>query len=333
MTIVRVHPHFDPTYYGFFWEGFRRLGYRPVLDATGFPAADTPGFYDFKDTFAALVDTPSGRRRLVISADDKADLRPAALEWADRVGKVNLLPGATEPYGDRLVAVGPTFGVRAWGPTGSLGTAATAWRRSPTSLRRQRRNRTYRDQMRRRVPEASYRPTVSDPDFLFFTAWPWTRHAEVNPPRAEFIRACQRQTGAEFVGGFAPRRRGNPEEFAGLYAPGKYPLDHYLQLVGRSAVAFNNPAVHGCLGWKLGEFLGMGKAIISLPLGRELPEELEDGVNVVLVDGSAAALDEAIGKVRADASHRRLLEQGARAYYERWLLPEVLMSRLLEGWR
>ena len=51
------------------------------------------------------------------------------------------------------------------------------------------------------------------------------------------------------------------------------------------------------------------------------------------VDGSAAALDEAIGKVRADASHRRLLEQGARAYYERWLLPEVLMSRLLEGWR
>ena len=42
----------------------------------------------------------------------------------------------------------------------------------------------------------------------------------------------------------------------------------------RSAVVFNCPAVHGCLGWKLGEYLTLRKAIISTDLGRRLPAPL-----------------------------------------------------------
>ena len=64
-------------------------------------------------------------------------------------------------------------------------------------------------------------------------------------------------------------------------------------------MAFNNPAVHGCLGWKLGELLAMGKAIVSLPIERTLPSPLERGVHMHVVNGSAGALDDAIARMCA----------------------------------
>lgn len=333
MIRVTVHPSFDPGYYGFYWEGLRRLGTGIRLSAEGFPDADDSGFFDAKDTFALTVETGVGTKRLYISADDHADLRARVLDWADRLGKVNLAPAAVPSVdGCDVVAIGPSFGIRAWSWPTALHLARTVHRETPAPLRDRRQVRQFIDQRRRRVPEDRYRPMASDPDFVFFAAWPWVRHPEVNPPRAEFIRACHRQSDLHFEGGFAPRRRGNPEAYEGLYATKRYPLRRYLDLMGRSAVAFNNPAVHGCLGWKLGEFLALGKAVISLPLGRHLPTPLEHGVHVHYVDGSPASLDDALDRLRNDLPYRQRLETAARAYYDDWLRPEVVMGRLLDGW-
>ena len=127
---------------------------------------------------------------------------------------------------------------------------------------------------------------------MFFTAWPWAKHGDVNPPRIRFIEACRRAPGLTFEGGFVPRRRNDVPEVLPYTATSAHSLPEYLAKVGRSAVAFNNPAVHGCLGWKLGEFLAMGKAIVSLPLDRVLPAPLEHGVHLHVVDGSPESLDE-----------------------------------------
>lgn len=333
MIRVAVHPSFDPGYYGFYWEGLRRLGADIRLSAEGFPDADDSGFFDAKDTFAMRVETGVGTNRLYISADDHADLRRPALDWADRLGKVNL-PPEDDPAGagHDIVAIGPSFGIRAWPLPTALRLARTAHRVAPAALRNRRQVRQFVDQGRRRLPEDRYQPTASDQDFIFFAAWPWVRHPEVNPPRAEFIRACHRQPDLHFEGGFAPRRRGNPEAYEGLYATKRYPLRRYLDLMGRSAVAFNNPAVHGCLGWKLGEFLALGKAIISLPLERRLPAPLEHGVHMHYVDGTPESLDDALDRLRYDLTYRRELESAARGYYDDWLRPEVVMGRLLDGW-
>ena len=242
-----------------------------------------------------LVDTAGRPRRLFISADDRAAVRGPELDWADRLGKVNL-PLETGPEAGDRAGRRPRPQLRRsfmgssrepqHGVADTTGDAGRAGHR--------RRSRLFVDQYRNRLPERSYRPAPSDPDFVFFAAWPWTKHPEVNPPRADFIRACQRQPALRFEGGFVPRRRGNPTELDGLYAPKRYPLQEYVDLLGRSAVAFNNPAVHGCLGWKLGEFLALGKAIVTLPMERRLPAPLEHGVHVHVVDGSSEALDDAI---------------------------------------
>jgi glycosyltransferase involved in cell wall biosynthesis len=105
-------------------------------------------------------------------------------------------------------------------------------------------------------------------------------------------------------------------------------MQEYLVNIGRSAVAFNNPAVHGCLGWKLGEFLALGKAIISLPLERALPAPLEHGVHLHVVDGSPESLDDALARIRTDHVYRRGLESNARRWYDEHLAPPRVAQRL-----
>lgn len=326
---VHVHPYFDPYYYGFYWEGLRRLGAEITLGCDGFPPPDDDGFYAPKDTFAMLVETSQGTNRVYISADDHGDVAESALTWADRFGTVNLDPANAHVFDERVLALGPSFGVRAWSPVEAAHTCWEARRTTPEPLRGRRRDKMFIDQYRKRLPEATYDRGRSEPDFVFFTAWPWTKHPDVNPPRARFIEACHRSPGLDFEGGFAPRRRDNPAEFDGLYAPKRYPLVEYMQLIRRSALAFSNPAVHGCVGWKLGEFLALGKAIVTVPIDNVLPEPLEHGVNVHIVDGSAEELDAAIQRIRADHVYREQLETNARAYYDRWLRPEVVAARLI----
>jgi len=59
----------------------------------------------------------------------------------------------------------------------------------------------------------------------------------------------------------------------------------WLQLT-RSSAVLNTPGVHGCLGWKLCEYLALGKAIISTTIQRQLPADLEHGTHIHVVDGS-----------------------------------------------
>ena len=69
--------------------------------------------------------------------------------------------------------LGPSFGVRSWDLRESISMAWQTRRAMPAELDR-RRNRLFVDQYRNRLPDRSYRPATSDPDFVLFAAWPWT---------------------------------------------------------------------------------------------------------------------------------------------------------------
>jgi glycosyltransferase involved in cell wall biosynthesis len=121
-----------------------------------------------------------------------------------------------------------------------------------------------------------------------------------------------------------------PDE-AALVAPRRYPLRDYLARLGRSVVALNTPAVHDCFGWKLGEYLALGKAVVSLPLTRSGPAPLVDGQELVVVDGSEEAIVAAVEGLAGDRARRHDLERAARAYYDRWLRPDAVAARLLDS--
>jgi hypothetical protein len=328
MTSIVVHPGADLAYASHVLEGLTSaLGEHAIeYSADGFPRTLGSGrilaFY--------RVDDPTAR--CFLAFHDHPRVNELALGWARVVGMVNVCRPDVGREG-KVVPLGPTFGVRlrSWRATLRHVSRGARWAVSARERGALGRWRDAFEHQRRRTTIDRYVPGESDPDYVFFTAWPWAKHPEVNPPRAAFIEACRRAPALAFQGGFAPRRRNDVPESVALSAPRRYGIGEYLDNVRRSAVAFNNPAVHGCLGWKLGEYLALGKAIVTLPLERALPEPLEHGVHVHVVDGTPRSLDEALDCLRSDEAYRLRLETAARAWFERNLAPPVLARRVLDA--
>ncbi|RYZ08844.1 MAG: hypothetical protein EOO73_05980 [Myxococcales bacterium] len=332
MTTVRVHPRFVVPYYSMYLEGLVRLFGDGSIRYDG---RDFPDSTEFNDGFAFTIESGAGRDkrhgRFYISANDFARVDGVALDWCDRYGIVNAAPA--EDYPDKLLALGPSFGIRQWGSLrGTYRDVAEIFARMRYPARElYRRLRAMRGYFFERLSEQELLPGQSDASYVYFVAWPWQKHADVNPPRARFMRACRDLPTIHFEGGFSPRRRGAMPELDEITAERHYPYREWVALTRRSAAVFNNAAVHQCLGWKLGEFLALGKAIVSLPLTRRVPGELAHGEHVHFVADDEEAMKDAVERITRDHDYRKRLERGARAYYLQYLSPQRVVSRLVSG--
>lgn len=266
-------------------------------------------------------------RRIFIAADDRPEIHSPALEWSDAYGVVNV-DVTSLGTDDRILPIGPSFGVR-WGGIGHvISYAARASRHSIAGPRFASRVKKFVPQLGARSPIGAYVPAPSDPERLFYVATFWHRHAEANGVRKDFLEVATRLSSPRFEGGLVSDVE-LPEEYAGLRSPRSYAHSDYLERVGSSVLAFNTPAVHRCLGWKLGEFFALGKAIVTLPLERPLPGAPVDGQHFHVVDGSVPSIEDAIERLASDHSYRRGLEMAARDYWSEWLAPAVVMRRIL----
>jgi hypothetical protein len=328
--LVSVDPRFAPEHAAYYLIGLLRHVEvtRLPLDRSGF----IPRYSDYKPV-AFLLQRGGTTRRIFIGPDDMPELDLAALEWADVYGKVNLAPG-TVPAGaeEKVVSIGPSHALKIWGPWDSFSTAIRTHVSGGRIVPLREHYRRFWLAYRRRVGEDHYSPEPADDRYVFYNAWLWSKHREANPPRAEFIRACRDlRPRIEFEGGFIARRRDDMPEYADLVATHRYSLPEYLQRIKRSTVVFNNPAVHNCHGWKLAEFLRLGKAIVSLPLSREMPAPFLHGQHAHFVDGSRESIQEAVLEIVADREYRTHLERSARAYFEQYLAPERVIARLADA--
>jgi glycosyltransferase involved in cell wall biosynthesis len=119
------------------------------------------------------------------------------------------------------------------------------------------------------------------------------------------------------------------EEFKDVLATERISMQAYIRGTRRSAVAFNTPSVCLCHGWKLAEYLAMGKAIISTPLSNVMPGEFVDGVHYRCC-GDVATIEDVMKELRADESKRESLKQNAKAYFEEYLSPCAVVKRILD---
>jgi hypothetical protein len=325
--LVRVDPRFAPEHAAYYLAGLtERYGPAEIpLSRTGFPAA-----YSDNKPLAFILRRGAAERNIYIAADDMPELDPAALAWADVYGKVNLDRGLVPAgHADTVVPIGPSHALRLWSLPRS---AAMAWRTERAGGRLGGRREHYRRfylQASRRREHGAYEPGRSEDAFIFYNGWLWAKHPEANAPRAEFMRACKDLApDVRFEGGFIPRRRDDVPQFADVVADRRYTLDEYLERVKRSAVVFNNPAAHHCLGWKLAEFLRLGKAIVTLPLSRAMPAPVVHGEHVHIVDGSFETIQDAVRTITTDSAYRHHLEEGARTYFLEHLTPARVLDRL-----
>ena len=186
-----------------------------------------------------------------------------------------------------------------------------------------------------RLPLSVYINNVtSDDNYVFFlsTLWynnEWNNNDEtVNKRRANFIRACKSIECLTYEGGLLGDSSSSNEKFADVLAAHGEPFDKWIEKTKKSALVFNTPAFWDCHGWKLGEYLALGKCIVSTKLSNDLPYPLEHGKNIHFVEDTEDAIREAIEYILAHPKYRHQLERGARAYWEQYGTPEASLELL-----
>ena len=329
MNVV-IDPYLDAYYCSFYLAGIAEVfGPRAVrFSHDGIP--DMPRPHSM-----ALVLEPGGRR-IVIDTQDSAACYGDALSWCDVYAKINVDPAE---HGDearkKVLAIGPSFGIRHWGLAQAVRHAVGRYGKCRSEFDGYRSRReyfaNYWRQYHYRLPLAAYAPEPSRGNYVFFVSALWKQERECNEYRANFIAAARSAPGLEFEGGFAPRRPDDIRGFETLAVKRRYALDEYLVRLKRSLVAFNTPAVYGCLGWKLAEYLALGKAIISTRLNRSLAAPLEHGRHIHFVDGSFDEIKEAVKLLSGDDAYRRQLESNAREYFLEYCAPARCIERIVRS--
>jgi hypothetical protein len=147
--------------------------------------------------------------------------------------------------------------------------------------------------------------------------------------RYSFIKEVKSINEINFEGGFYAHPN-NPEyeKYKDVSFQERYSECDYVKKTKESIFVFNTPAVHNCHGWKLGEFLAMGKAIISTRLSNELPVLLQHGKHIHYVKNEKE-LKQALLLLLNDVNYRNRLESGAKSYYEKYASPQAVISNII----
>jgi len=172
-------------------------------------------------------------------------------------------------------------------------------------------------------------PVQSSINDVFFINSIWKQEDTTNNNRALFIKACKNNTQVNFEGGFAARSNGDNLGFDDLVYSEKIPFETYLKRIKKSAFVFNTPAVLSCHGWKLAEFLALGKAIISTSHYNKLPTDLLNDRHVVYANTNDE-INNSINKLISDVDFKRKLEIESRKYFDDYLAPAKVITRLIK---
>ncbi len=150
----------------------------------------------------------------------------------------------------------------------------------------------------------------------------------INDMRAECLRRLRKAFGSRFTGGFIHTPHAQ-EHFSDVLLPATAPVDRrsYLKIVREHEICVATMGLHGSNGWKLGEYVAQGAAIVSERLVHEVPEFME-GVNYLSFNNPDECVEVAGHLLENEALRWRMTLANAR-YYEEWLRPDRMMERAL----
>ena len=346
MKQIVIDPRLKYNYASWYLLGIKRFlkGWEIVYDVSPFKGIKYENTADYNSGFAFIIRSKDQEKKVFVDTEDVAKVFVDRYEWCDVYGMVNPTKEQVAQY-DKLIAIGPEFGITLGGRFLTVIRCLKLF-----SKGRKYSNISFKDYLRdylytniRRRPIRDYElKTEGHPNYVFHASTLWYNKfaaTDTNRYRGAFLKAC-RKAGLKIEGGLfyindesviaeMPDYPKYKEEYKDFIYENRLSMDDYIRKTKESVVVFNTPSVCECHGWKLAEYLCMGKAIISTPLTREMPAPLVHGKNVHFVK-SADEIYDAVIKINSDEAYRRQLEQGARDYYEQWLAPEVVVRRLLE---
>lgn len=291
-----------------------------------------------RNTCSMRFITVEGERitKYCISCGDSYRINEELYAWCDVYGSVNCNFTQTPAnYRDKLISLCPSFGINLYSfPELLFQAFCTLATINPRKVKKH--FGTYKRLYLGRPEYREYEAGVPIRDnYVFFcsTLWhndQWNHNDEgVNNRRANFIRACHSLKSIDFEGGFVPQSKGRSS--VGLFSDclcRPYSMKEWMENTKKSICVFNTPAFWDCHGWKLGEYLAMGKAIISTELSNDLPAPLIHGENIHFVGNDIEQMKEAVDYISLHPAYRMKLEKGARQYWDTYGTPEKSLNLL-----
>ena len=338
MLTIRISPFDNILYESFYLVGFQQLfgSAAVVFDSTPFLSLSMRA----KKTSGVLFVLQESNRQAkgYISAGDSFAINEEIYEWCDVYASVNANFQKT-PYREKLISLAPSFAIRCWNSPLVIKHAFSEGMKYLKGKSLDKSFKTFLGNYKRLI----FRPTIdlmvpgdSQADYVFFcsTLWynnEWNHNDQgVNLRRAHFIRACKSVLNVRFEGGLVSQpRRSSDELFADCLLKNPYSYDDWLYKTKCSSVVFNTPAFWDCHGWKLGEYLSLGKAIISTPLSNDLPAPLVHGKHIHFVNDDVENMKSAVEMITHNQSYRRRLECGAREWWDTYGTPKMSIKRIL----
>lgn len=283
-----------------------------------------------------VVKTKNNLERYIIDFRDKRSVKSSAYDWCDKYAKINFSKTKTDnSFHEKMVSIPPGFGIKIWGKYELIINCFKNFLKCNLSPLVSFKNHFldyYSQYLRPRENDytSAKNPNQNEP-FIFMIGTLW-RHKNciegTNLIRKNFIEICK-SIDIKFEGGFlSSRDHPQFEEFEKHIFLERYPTGTYIEKTKKSLFVFNTPAVHDCHGWKLGEYLAMGKAIISTPLSNELPEGLVHGENIHFISNSKE-LKNSIMFLLSNSNYRIHLENGAKKYYSKYASPKSVIENLM----
>lgn len=185
--------------------------------------------------------------------------------------------------------------------------------------------------VKRRKIESYYHCQMKQ-NYVFHISSIWAKDTEfINKSRANFIRASKSIHDINFEGGlvdigYVYSYLGNIKDV--LYSGGKISLKEYINKTQISNFVFNGPSVLYCHGWKLAEYLSLGKAINSTPFYNDLPVPMIHGENIHFVEDNYESIKEAIKYLKDNPNYVKKLEKGALMYWNELVMPEKVIEKI-----
>jgi glycosyltransferase involved in cell wall biosynthesis len=281
-------------------------------------------------------------KKIIIDYRDQNDVIEPAYHWSNIYAKINLCQSTPDPE-NKIVNIPPGFAIKIWSIAETLFHLGVNFFKAAIfrhfgdkniHLRPQRWGRNYLSLLKRqKLQDYTTQRKSPDGNYIFFVSTFWPGMVKTNTFRTQFILACMRNSDVKFEGGFFVSKKVTviqdvPQQT--LYS--RFIPNHiYKKKIDQSFLVFNTPAVADCHGWKLGEFLAMGKAIISTPLANKLPVPIEHGKHVYFVNNEKE-IEDAIKLLLNDQTFRRELEKNTKDYYEKYVSPVKVIERILYRW-
>ena len=285
-------------------------------------------------------------KKVAIDARDPRTFMEKAYQWCDIYAKTNYK--STEDNGthqEKLLLLPPSFGFRIWNPLETI--IRGVWNTylayktkqfgTITHLKVTFRNYIWLILRREYLAQYLTSPLQNDISdnyaFLIASLWNYQECIQhTNKLRYQFANMMAVNDSIRFEGGFLIHCL-SAEVLDGwewLCTKKRVKPSEYIAKTKKSFCVFNTPAVRDCHGWKLPEFLAMGKAIITTPLSNDLPVELVENQDLLIVNNEKD-LQKAIESLLYDKALRQKLEQSARQYWDKIANPKSVILSILQN--